>query len=78
MEAKDFVLLMMIPIILIGIVVYTQNAPEITGFAAAQQEQSRIYGTYSINPSFKAELDYEFGNDYKSLKELLKKQECMK
>jgi len=73
MEAKDFVLLMMIPIILVGIVVYTQSAPEITGFAAAQQEQSRIYGTYSINPSFKAKIGYDFGNDYKNIKDLLKK-----
>ena len=59
--------------ILIGIVVYTQSAPEITGFATAKQEQSKIYGTYSINPSFKVKLGYNFGDDYKKLKESLKK-----
>lgn len=73
MEAKDLVLLMLIPVILIGIVVYTQSAPEITGFATAKQEQSKIYGTYSINPSFKVKLGYNFGDDYKRLKESLKK-----
>lgn len=70
METKDLILLMMIPVILISIVVYIDKSPSITGMATAQQEKSNIIGTYSINPSFKAKIDYDLG-DYGKIKGLL-------
>lgn len=64
METKDLVLLMMIPVILIGMIAYTNNAPTIIGAATGQQqEESNILGTYSIMPSFKAKIDYDL-NEY--------------
>ena len=70
METKDLVLLMMIPVILIGLVVYTQNAPTITGAVISQEKQSNIIGNYSINPSFRAKVDYDL-NDFTKIKQLL-------
>ena len=70
MEAKDFVLLMLIPIILISIVVYTDKNAVITGAVTSQDKQSNILGTYSVMPSFKAKYGYEL-NDYNKIKESL-------
>src|SRR3989338_3463865 len=70
METKDLVLLMLIPIILIGLITYTTNAPTVTGAATAQQEESNILGTYSIIPSFKAKIDYDL-NEYNEIKKEL-------
>src|SRR3989338_9416151 len=73
MESKDLVLLMLIPIMLIGLVVYTDKSPSITGAQTAEipKWQSNILGTYSIMPSFRAKIDYDMGNEYKTLKEKL-------
>ncbi len=74
METKDLVLLMLIPIILVSLIVYTDKNPVITGAVTAQQqgkeEQSNVIGTYSIMPSFKAKIDYDL-NDYNKIKNLL-------
>lgn len=72
MEAKELALLMLIPLILIGIVLYTDKNPIITGAAVAQQkdEQSKTLGTYTINPSFKVKIDYDL-SDYNTIKESL-------
>ncbi len=61
---------MLIPIILVSLIVYTDKSPVITGAVTAQQEESNILGTYSINPSFKTKIDYDL-NDYNKIKELL-------
>lgn len=71
MEAKDLVLLALIPLMLIGLIVYTDKAPAITGFVAAKQEKSSIFGTYSIAPSFKVNVDYSL-EEYENLKKHLK------
>ena len=70
METKDLVLLMLIPIILMSIVVYTDKNPVITGAVTAKQEESNVIGTYSIMPSFKAKIDYDL-NNYNKIKESL-------
>ena len=67
MEAKDLVLLMMIPILLIALVIYTDKNPVITGAAAYQEKQSNILGTYSILPSFKAKADYKLKEEYANI-----------
>ena len=69
MEAKDFFLLMLIPLLLIGLVVYTDNN-KITGAVIAENKDSNIAGTYSVNPSFKAKIDYDF-DDYSKIKNSL-------
>ena len=71
MEAKDLVLLVMIPILLIGIIFYTNQNP-ITGFAVQEKEnkESNIIGAYSVMPSFRAKIDYDL-NDYNKINELL-------
>jgi len=66
MEAKDFVLLMLIPVILIGIVAYT-DANKITGAVVAESKDSNLIGTYSVNPSFRAKVDYDV-DDYSRIK----------
>lgn len=73
MEAKDFVLLMMIPLILISIVVYTDKNPVITGAVTSQlpQEENNIVGTYSIMPSFKAKINYNLEEEYSIIKSTL-------
>jgi len=74
METKDLVLLMMIPIILIGLVVYTDKNPTITGAQTAQIAQAadnNILGTYSIMPSFRAKVDYNLNEEYKTVSEKL-------
>lgn len=70
METKDLVLLMLIPILLVSLVVYTDRNPTITAAVTAQQEQSNVMGTYSIAPSFKAKVDYDL-NDYTIIKQSL-------
>ena len=71
METKDLVLLMIIPIMLISIIVYTNKNPAITGAAVSQQEESNVMGTYSIIPSFKANIDYNLNDEYRTIKEKL-------
>lgn len=71
MEIKDFVLLMMMPLILISLVFYVVKSPAITGAAVSEQkEESNILGTYSIMPSFKAKIDYNL-KEYADIKEKL-------
>lgn len=77
METKDLVLLMLIPIILISLVIYT-NSPAITGailyqpgLKTTEQEESNIIGTYSIMPSFKAKINYDLQNEYGQIKQKL-------
>src|SRR3989344_6334356 len=68
MEAKDFVLLMLMPLILISLVFYIVKSPAITGaIAIEQKEESNILGTYSIMPSFKAKIDYNLKEEYREL-----------
>lgn len=69
MDAKDFVMLMLIPILLISIIAYT-DANKITGAVAAEKKDSNIIGTYSINPSFKASVDYDL-DDYTRIRQSL-------
>lgn len=78
METKDLILLMLIPILLISLVVFTDKSPFITGAVTAQQEKSNIRGTYSISPSFKAKIDYDL-DEYKKIKEKLNQvlDECI-
>ncbi len=71
METKDFVLLMLIPVMLISLVVYTDKSPLITGAVTAQEEKSNLIGNYSIMPSFKARIDYDLSSEYKKVKERL-------
>lgn len=70
MEPKDLILLMLIPILLISIVVYTDRTPAITAAVTAQQKQSDVIGTYSIMPSFRAKINYDL-NDYTIIKKSL-------
>ncbi|MEK6984464.1 MAG: hypothetical protein AABX33_07865 [Nanoarchaeota archaeon] len=60
METKDLFLLMLIPIILISIVVYTDKNMIATGAVVAQNYNNNMLGTYSISPSFKINVDYDF------------------
>ncbi len=73
METKDLVLLMLMPILLVGIIAYTNNFASITAFATASssQEESNLIGTYSILPSFRAKIDYDMQAEYKSIKDNL-------
>ncbi len=71
MEAKDLVLLMLIPILLVSLVIYTDKNPQITGAATAQQEESSIIGTYSVTPSFKAKIDYNLKENYTNINKKL-------
>lgn len=79
METKDLILLMLIPIILVSIIFYTNN-PNIIGAVTAKQEESNILGIYSIIPSFKAKFDYELQNNYANIRNKLDTiiGECMK
>ncbi len=71
MEIKDLVLLMIIPILLVSLVVYTGNNP-ITGYVAAEPSGNNVIGTYSIMPSFRAKIDYNMQKDYQYLNNKLK------
>jgi len=71
MEAKDLILLMLVPIILVGLVIYVDKNPTVTGDVAKEQkEESNIIGTYSIMPTFKVKVKYEL-NDYNKIKDSL-------
>lgn len=78
MERKDLILLLIIPILLIGVLIYAGNAA-ITGHATARDEESNYIGAYYIMPSFKARIDYSLG-DYKDINLKLKTtiEECKK
>ena len=69
MEAKDFVLLMMIPVILIGLVFYIDKNPVVTGAVShtAAQQPTASLGTYSISPSFRIKVDYGI-DEYEEMK----------
>ena len=57
MEAKDLILLMIIPVILVSIVIYTDKTPAIIGAVTAEPKpESNRLGVYSINPSFKTKI----------------------
>ncbi len=66
MEIKDLILLMMMPILLVSIIFYTNSNP-ITGMVAVENQENNIIGTYSINPSFRTKADYDL-NDYPSIR----------
>lgn len=68
MEPKDFVLLMLIPIILVGLVVYIDKGTITGAVTHEQKKETNIVGTYSIMPSFKAKIDYDL-NDYVKIKD---------
>jgi len=70
MEAKDLILLLMIPVFLIGIISFV-NHNTITGNAVAAPNDNEKLGTYSILPSFRAKIDYSL-QDYADLKNKLK------
>lgn len=71
METKDLILLMFIPILLVSLVVYVDKSPKIIGAAtASEKKESNFLGTYSINPSFRAKINYDL-NDYTKVKETL-------
>ncbi len=71
METKDLVLLVMIPLLLIGLVWYTEKSP-ITGAVVADTGGNKVIGTYSIMPNFKASMDYEMQKEYQDLNSKLK------
>src|SRR3989338_2572870 len=70
METKDLILLMMIPLILISLVFYVDKNSTITGAATAKQEENSMIGAYSVNPSFRAAIDYDL-KDYENIKFIL-------
>lgn len=70
METKDLMLLMMIPLVLVSLVVYTGKSPSITGAQTTQITQAadnNILGTYSIMPSFRAKVDYNLQEEYENI-----------
>ena len=72
MEAKDLVLLMLMPMILASLVFYVVKSPAITGaIVSEQKEESNIIGTYSVIPSFKARIDYSLKDEYTNIQEKL-------
>src|SRR3989344_2194571 len=71
MEPKYFVLLMLMPMILIGIVVYTDLNPDITGSVVSGNQQNNVLGTYSITPSFRVKTDYDIEQEYGNIKKAL-------
>ena len=70
METKDLILLLMIPLLVIGMVVFV-NHNSITGNAVAEQNDNEKLGTYSVMPSFRAKIDYSL-QDYNDLNNKLK------
>ena len=72
METKDLILLLLIPVLAISLIVYTYKSPSIIGAVTAEQEQNNVLGTYSLNPSFKAKIDYSM-DDYANIKQTLDK-----
>ena len=79
MDTKDFILLMMMPLLLIGLIFYVDLTPSITGFATADDKESNILGVYSIKPSFRAKVDYSLSEYEQKQNELLEiLNECAK
>lgn len=78
MDKKDLVLLIVMPLMLMGIVIYTERYEtisklinqKITGFGVSQEKQSNILGTYFVNTSFKAKISYGL-DDYGKVRESL-------
>ncbi|MBI2541383.1 hypothetical protein HYV80_01615 [Candidatus Woesearchaeota archaeon] len=76
MDKQDLVLLIAIPLMLIGILIYTEKydtlstsiGQKITGFAASQEKQSNIIGSYFSNLSFRAKISYGL-DDYGTIRE---------
>ncbi len=68
---------MLIPLLAISLIAYTDKSPAIIGAVTAEQEQNNVIGSYSINPSFKAKIDYNL-DDYTIIKQTLDKiiDEC--
>ena len=64
MEKKDFILIGLLPILLV-LIIFLLNSPQITGFAIVQPTLQNI-GTYSISPSFKARTGYSL-NEYNEI-----------
>lgn len=77
MEAKDIILLLTIPIVLIIIIFSLGKIPAITGAVTAAEANHKL-GEYSIMPSFKSKINYNMDEEYSKLKAKLKKiiDEC--
>lgn len=58
------------PIILVGLIIYVDYYPIITGAVTAKPEENNIIGAYSISPSFKINADYNL-QGYNAIKEKL-------
>ncbi len=78
MEAKDFILLLAIPVLLVGIIALIQN-PSVSGAQTAQVKDYNILGKYSVYPNFKARMDFGIDMEFSSIKEKLNQtvDECM-
>ena len=72
MEKKDFaiVTLFLILIAITGLFYFNEEV-NITGFAVKEEKMPEFYGTYSIKPSFKVNVDYDF-NEYNEIIEKTK------
>ena len=81
MEAKDLILLILMPLILVTVVFYINKNSSITGDAALPplpmspalpQEQYKSIGIYSIKPSFTAKIDYDIDGEYQTIRDKFK------
>jgi hypothetical protein len=71
MEIKQLLLIIAVPLLLVSSVFLAANTDfSITGFVTAQDEKYEKLGTYTINPSFKAKIDYNM-EQYSTIKEEL-------
>src|SRR3989344_3285434 len=71
MENSHFIELMIIPLLIIGALLYTDNFDNvsITGNAVKiEQNPNPVLGTYSINPSFKTSFNYDIKNKFSEIK----------
>ncbi len=69
MNNKEIMSITVFLLLVISLGILYFNEPGITGFAAkTTQEDNKVYGIYSILPSFKAEIDYDL-SEYDILKE---------
>ena len=68
MEKKDIAIitLFLVLIVMTGLF-YFNDSINITGFAVKEEKTQEFYGTYSIKPSFKVNVDYDF-EDYEEIK----------
>ena len=73
MELQKFFLIVGIPILLLlTVVALSSHGPitGITGFAVDEEKEiNPIIGSYSINPSFRAKMDYKMEEEYKKVKD---------